>query len=157
MIDAKSAKILLVEDDAADAELALHVFKQLVFPEPVAVATDGAEALEFIFGNPEKHHMGLEHPPSVVFLDLKLPKVDGFEVLRRLKADDRTRHVPVVILTSSRELKDVRRAFELGANSYVVKPVDAEQYNHVVSTVAHYWLQINESEEYNAHNVIAAN
>lgn len=155
MMDTRYVRLLLVEDDAPEAELALNVLRKLGFPEPIAHATNGSEALTIVFGEPASHAGPLDHVPSLILLDLKLPIMDGFEVLHRLKSDERTRHIPVVVLTSSREVKDIRKAFALGANSYVVKPVNAEKYDHIMSTLAHYWLEINENEIYNAHDIFA--
>jgi len=137
-------EILLVENNPSDAELTLRALKARNLANQVFVARDGAEALAFFFG-------GNEHPlrefgvtPRVILLDLKLPKVDGLEVLRRLKADERTRSIPVVILTSSREEPDIAAAYRLGANSYIVKPVDFEAFARAVSELGLYWLLLNE-------------
>lgn len=135
-MQAHGVEILLVEDNASDAELTLRALKQRNLANEVHVCRDGAEALEF-FGR------GSGPVPKVVLLDLKLPKVDGLEVLRRLKNDERTRTIPVVVLTSSREEPDIERAYELGANSYIVKPVDFEAFARAVSDVGLYWLLLN--------------
>jgi two-component system, response regulator len=129
-------EILLVEDNANDAELTLRALKQRNLANRVHVCRDGAEALEF-FSN------GAGPVPKVVLLDLKLPKVDGLEVLQRLKQDNRTKTIPVVVLTSSREEPDIERAYALGANSYIVKPVDFEAFARAVSDVGLYWLLLN--------------
>jgi two-component system, response regulator len=129
-------EILLVEDNANDAELTLRALKQRNLANQVHVCRDGAEAMDFFSG-------GSATVPKVVLLDLKLPKVDGLEVLRRLKGDARTRSIPVVVLTSSREEPDIERAYELGANSYIVKPVDFEAFARAVSDVGLYWLLLN--------------
>lgn len=129
-------EILLVEDNANDAELTLRALKQRNLANQVFLCRDGAEALDF-FSN------GTSPVPKVVLLDLKLPKVDGLEVLRRLKDDARTRTIPVVVLTSSREEPDIERAYALGANSYIVKPVDFEAFARAVSDVGLYWLLLN--------------
>jgi len=105
---------------------------------------DGAEALEFIFGAGAYADRGVENAPKVVFLDLKLPKVDGLEVLRQIKADPRTKRIPVVVMTSSREERDIVESYELGVNSYVVKPVDFEQFVRSVSELGLYWLLLNQ-------------
>jgi len=128
--------ILLVEDNANDAELTLRALKQRNLANQVFVCHDGAEALDF-FAN------GEGPVPKVVLLDLKLPKVDGLEVLRRLKQDTRTKTIPVVVLTSSREEPDIERAYALGANSYIVPPVDFEAFARAVSDVGLYWLLLN--------------
>ena len=132
----QEVEILLVEDNPNDAELTLRALKQRKLANQVHVCRDGAEAVEF-FDN------GAGPLPKVVLLDLKLPKMDGLEVLRRLKADQRTKTIPVVILTSSREEPDIERAYELGANSYIVKPVDFEAFARAVSEVGLYWLLLN--------------
>ena len=144
MTDQHQVEILLVEDDSADAELTLRAFKARNFANQVFVARDGAEALDFFFGDGSHPLRDIGVVPKVVLLDLKLPKVDGLEVLRRLRADDRTRRIPVVILTSSREDPDIAAAYRLGANSYIVKPVDFEAFARAVSDVGLYWLLLNE-------------
>lgn len=132
-------EILLVEDNPNDAELTLRALKQRKLANQVHLCRDGAEAIEFFDGG-----AGPGGPvPKVVLLDLKLPKMDGLEVLRRLKADARTQTIPVVILTSSREEPDIERAYKLGANSYIVKPVDFEAFARAVSEVGLYWLLLN--------------
>ncbi len=128
--------ILLVEDNANDAELTLRALKQRNLANQVFVCRDGTEALDFFFN-------GGTRVPKVVLLDLKLPKVDGLEVLRRLKDDPRTKSIPVVVLTSSREEPDIERAYALGANSYIVKPVDFDAFARAVSDVGLYWLLLN--------------
>jgi len=132
----QEVEILLVEDNPNDAELTLRALKQRKLANQVHVCRDGAEALEFFDG-------AAGRVPKVVLLDLKLPKLDGLEVLRRLKADQRTKAIPIVILTSSREEPDIERAYELGANSYIVKPVDFEAFARAVSEVGLYWLLLN--------------
>lgn len=129
-------EILLVEDNPNDAELTLRALKQRNLANQVRVCRDGAEAMDFFSD-------GAGPVPKVVLLDLKLPKVDGLEVLRRLKQDDRTRAIPIVVLTSSREEPDIERAYALGANSYIVKPVDFEAFARAVSEVGLYWLLLN--------------
>ncbi len=144
MTDQHQVEILLVEDNPTDAELTLRAFKARNFANQVFVARDGAEALDFFFGDGSHPLRNIGVVPKVVLLDLKLPKVDGLEVLRRLKADERTRTIPVVILTSSREEPDIAAAYRLGANSYIVKPVDFEAFARAVSEVGLYWLLLNE-------------
>ncbi|HEY6091805.1 MAG TPA: response regulator [Gemmatimonadales bacterium] len=131
-------EILLVEDNPTDAELTLRALKQRNLANQVLLCRDGAEALQFFSGGD-----GSGQVPKVVLLDLKLPKVDGLEVLRHLKSDVRTKSIPVVVLTSSREEPDIERAYELGANSYIVKPVDFEAFARAVSDVGLYWLLLN--------------
>ena len=132
----QAVDILLVEDNANDAELALRALKQRNLANQVYLCRDGAEAIDFFAG-------GAGPVPKVVLLDLKLPKIDGLEVLRRLKHDTRTKAIPVVVLTSSREEPDIERAYALGANSYIVKPVDFEAFARAVSDLGLYWLLLN--------------
>ncbi|HEV8508894.1 MAG TPA: response regulator [Gemmatimonadales bacterium] len=129
-------EILLVEDNPNDAELTIRALKQRNLANQVFVCRDGAEAIDFF-----AHGAG--PVPKVVLLDLKLPKVDGLEVLRHLKGDPRTKSIPIVVLTSSREEPDIERAYELGANSYIVKPVDFEAFARAVADVGLYWLLLN--------------
>jgi two-component system response regulator len=134
-------EILLVEDNRYDAELAMRSLSRIA--NPIKLVEDGEEALEFVFGTGRYAGRGLASP-KVVFLDLKLPKVDGLEVLRHLKGDPRTRAIPVVVLTSSREESDLVRSYDLGANSYIVKPMDFEKFSDSVSQLGLYWLLLNE-------------
>lgn len=135
--------ILLVEDNPNDAELILRALKKNNLANHVLHAADGAQALDLLLGdgNTDKES---RYPPRVVLLDLKLPKMSGLEVLKAIRQQPRTRDLPVVIVTSSREDPDIRRAYELGANSYVVKPVDFDQFVHAMSEVGMYWLLINQ-------------
>lgn len=143
MSDGQPVDILLVEDNPNDVELTLRALRKHNLANKVEVLRDGAEALAYFFDS-EAAAKGETRRPKVVLLDLKLPKVDGLEVLRRLKADERTRSLPVVLLTSSRELPDVAAAYRLGANSYIVKPVDFEAFAKAVSNVGLYWVLLNE-------------
>jgi CheY-like chemotaxis protein len=136
-------ELLLVEDNPADQELTLHVLKRHNLANRVKIARDGAEALEFLFGS-ESEPRTEETVPRIILLDLKLPKVSGLEVLGRLKADPRTKHIPVVVLTSSRQDTDLARCYELGVNSYVVKPVDFGQFAEAVRQLGLYWLLLNQ-------------
>ena len=129
-------EILLVEDNPNDAELTLRALKQRNLANQVFLCKDGAEAIDFFDD-------GASPIPKVVLLDLKLPKVDGLEVLQRLKSNARTKSIPVVVLTSSREEPDIEKAYKLGANSYIVKPVDFEAFARAVSDVGLYWLLLN--------------
>lgn len=136
--------ILLVEDNPSDEELTLQALEEYRLANPIIVARDGAQALEMLLG-PEGSPGGpAPIRPRVVLLDLKLPKVDGIEVLRRIKGDERTRRIPVVVLTSSREERDVVEAYRLGVNSYIVKPVDFSQFAEAVRRVGLYWLLLNQ-------------
>lgn len=130
--------ILLVEDNPRDAELTLRAFRKHNLANSVSVARDGVEALDILF-DPD----GTERP-RVILLDLKLPKLDGLEVLRRLKSDDRTRSIPIVVVTSSNQDPDIKTAYALGANSYVVKPVDFESFMKTMSELGFYWLMVNQ-------------
>lgn len=134
-------RILLVEDNPNDLELTMHALGASKLSNPVTVARDGAEALELLFGSEAR--AALTEPPQLILLDLKLPKVDGLDVLERIKGDARTRTIPVVILTSSNEEPDIDRAYRLGANSYIVKPVDFGQFCETVKQLGMYWLLLN--------------
>jgi len=136
--------ILLVEDDLKDVDLTLYVLRQGNLANRTYVACDGQKALEYLFGRGAYSDRGLERPVKLILLDLKLPKVDGLEVLRAIKNDPHTKFIPVVILTSSREEKDLINSYDLGANSYVQKPVDFDQFRENVKQLCLYWLQVNQ-------------
>jgi two-component system response regulator len=138
-----SVEILLVEDNPNDVKLALHAFRRNNLANRVQVTRDGAEALEYLFGTDRYAGRRAENGPRVILLDLKLPLVDGIEVLRRIKADPRTRPIPVVVMTSSQEENDVVESYALGVNSYIVKPVDFDQFTEVVRQLGFYWLLLN--------------
>jgi two-component system, response regulator len=140
----KSGTILLVEDNPDDVVLTERALKKARIANKVVVARDGAEALDFLFGTGAYSGRDTSAEPEVILLDLKLPKLDGLEVLRRLRGDQRTRLLPVVVLTSSREDKDLTKSYELGANSYILKPVDFKQFAKAVRDVGLYWLVLNE-------------
>ena len=140
----KFVQILLVEDNPDDVELTLHAFQKHHLANRVHVVRDGAEALEFLFRTSAYKDRRTEDSPQLVLLDLKLPKVDGLEVLRRMKADPRNRMIPVVMLTSSREDRDITESYRLGVNSYIVKPVNFEQFTEAVRQLGLYWLLMNE-------------
>ncbi len=144
MNDMHAVEILLVEDNLQDAELTIRSLKKHKLANNVFVVEDGAEALDFIFCRGKYGERDIKHPPRVIFLDLKLPLVSGLEVLRAVKQDTSTRSIPVVVLTSSREDPDVKAAYELGANSYVVKPVDFESFTKAIGELGLYWLLINQ-------------
>lgn len=137
------AEILLVEDDAHDAELSLRALGKHNLANRVFRVKDGAEALDFIFAHGDYQHRSVEKLPRVVLLDLKLPKLDGVEVLRKIRRDERTRLLPVVVLTSSREEQDIVESYELGVNSYIVKPVNFEDFIEAVANLGLYWLVLN--------------
>jgi two-component system response regulator len=136
--------ILLVEDNDDDVALTLRAFKKSNIANEIMVVGDGAEALDFLFGRGIHAGRDVNLKPEVILLDLKLPKMDGFEVLRAVRADPRTRMLPVVILTSSKQQQDIISGYELGANSYVRKPVDFEQFVKAVQSLGLYWLVVNE-------------
>lgn len=138
-------EILIVEDNLYDAELTIRALQKQNLANKLIHLRDGAEALDFLFANGKYASRNPEVTPRVVFLDLKMPKVDGIEVLRKLKSDARTRTIPVVILTSSAEDPDVKRCYDLGANSYIVKPVEFENFVRIVSDLGLYWIVINKT------------
>ena len=137
-------EILLVEDNPTDAELTLRALKKSRLANRVVHVTDGEEALDFLFARSAFSDRKIEHGPKVVLLDLKLPKVDGLEVLKIIKGDARTKVIPVVILTSSQEEKDMIQSYESGANSYIVKPVDFDKFMEAVDSLGMYWLLLNQ-------------
>ena len=151
----RQIEILLVEDNPDDVELTLHALRKENLANNIHVARDGEEALQFLFCNGAHADRSFDAPPRLVLLDLKLPKVDGMEVLRRLKSDARTRTIPVVILTSSKEERDLVNSYGLGANSYIQKPVDFEQFRDTVKSMGFYWLVINQAPVATAANTAA--
>lgn len=137
-------EILLVEDNPHDAELTIRALKKRNLANHLVHVPDGQAALDFLFCTGAHEGRDVQQRPKVVLLDLKLPKVDGIEVLRQLRADERTRLLPVVVLTSSREERDILETYQLGANSYIVKPVEFENFSEAVSNLGLYWLLLNE-------------
>ncbi len=137
-------EILLVEDNADDLDMTLHALRKAKLANHIHIARDGAEALDFVFCQGTFTARKMEAGPNVILLDLKLPKVDGLEVLKRLKGDPRTRKIPVVVLTSSKEQSDVIKSYDLGVNSYIVKPVDFEQFVKAVQELGVYWMLLNQ-------------
>lgn len=137
--------ILLVEDNPTDRELALRALRKHQLADAIQVVQDGAEALDFLFATGVYANRLKANRPRVILLDLKLPKVDGLEVLQRLRADPYLRTTPVVMLTSSREERDLVESYRLGVNSFVVKPVDFDQFTETVQRVGGYWLQLNQA------------
>lgn len=138
-------EVLLVEDNPSDAELTMRALRKRNLANKLFHAKDGAEALDFVFAQGPFAHRRVENGPKVVLLDLKLPKVDGLEVLRRIKSDERTKRIPVVVMTSSREDRDLATCYENGVNGYVVKPVEFEDFSRAVSELGFYWLLLNET------------
>lgn len=143
MNDNTEVEILLVEDNPTDAELCIRALKKNNFANKLEWVKDGAEALDFLFCRGKYAGRSAKGVIKVILLDLRLPKVDGLEVLRAVKADERTRHIPVVVMTSSKEDRDVAESYKLGVNSYVSKPVTFEEFEKVVSELGLYWLLVN--------------
>jgi CheY-like chemotaxis protein len=137
--------ILLVEDNPDDELLAIRALKKNKIMNEVVVARDGAEALDYLFGTGAYEGRDTSVMPQVILLDLKLPKINGLEVLKRLRNDDRTKLLPVVVLTSSREDRDLNESYRLGANSYIRKPVDFAQFSEAIKQLGLYWLVLNEA------------
>lgn len=143
--DLDDVEILLVEDNPHDAEMALRALRKNHLANRVVVVTDGEEAINFIFARGKYAVRKAANSPRVVLLDLKLPKVDGLEVLQIIKADSRTRVIPVVVLTSSQQESDIVESYRLGVNSYIVKPVDFDKFVEAVRNLGFYWLLLNQS------------
>jgi len=148
--------ILLVEDNQDDADLTLHALQREKLANRVFIVRDGEQALDFLFCRGEFATRSFHHPPKLVLLDLKLPKVDGMEVLKLVKSDARTRTIPVVILTSSKEERDLVSGYNLGANSYIQKPVDFAQFRDTVKNVGLYWLVTNQPVPRDSHSPVGA-
>jgi CheY-like chemotaxis protein len=144
MNETNEIEILLVEDSQDDLDMTLRALRKSNLANRIQIARDGAEALEFIFCQGAYAGRKIENVPKLILLDLKLPKVDGLEVLRRVKGDPRTKMIPIAILTSSKEQKDVIESYGLGVNSYVVKPVNFENFATAVQELGMYWLLLNE-------------
>lgn len=145
-------EILLVEDDPADAELTIHALRKERLANRIEQARDGAEALDFLFCRGAYADRTFNFPPRLVLLDLKLPKVSGHEVLRAIKADERTRAIPVVVLTSSNQERDLVECYQLGVNSYIQKPVELQKFQEVVRQFGMYWLMVNHMPPPTAHS-----
>ena len=143
MNDANIVEILIVEDSQQDLDLALRALRKAKLTNRIQAVRDGEEALQFLFCQGPHSGRKIENGPKVILLDLKLPKVDGLEVLQRIKADPRTKTIPVVVLTSSKEQSDVIESYHLGVNSYIVKPVNFEQFSEAVQKLGMYWLLLN--------------
>ena len=136
-------ELLLVEDNLSDVELTLHALRKHRLANSISVVRDGAEALEFLFCTGAYAHRAADNLPKVILLDLKLPKLSGLEVLQRIRADPRTHNIPTVVLTSSGEDRDIAEAYRLGVNSYIVKPVDFDQFMKAAQQLGLYWLLLN--------------
>lgn len=136
--------ILLVEDNPRDAELTIRALKRQRLANHIFLVEDGAAALDFVFARGEYAHRNMTHPPKVILLDLKLPKLNGLEVLSAIKTNEQTHSIPVVIVTSSREDPDIQAAYSLGANGYVVKPVEFDAFLEAMSRLGLYWLLVNQ-------------
>ncbi len=143
MTETNMIELLLVEDDPQDLELALRALRKSNLANRIHTARDGAEAIEFIFCEGAHAARNIANRPKVILLDLKLPKIDGLEVLKRIKGDERTRMIPVVVLTSSKEQSDVVESYRLGVNSYIVKPVNFEGFVEAVGNLGLYWMLLN--------------
>jgi two-component system response regulator len=139
-------EIVLVEDNPSDAEMTIRALKKSNLANKIIHLRDGAEALDFIFGTGQYEGRNTDLCPKVILLDLKMPKVSGIEVLQKVKADERTKTIPVVVLTSSKEDPDIRQCYELGVNSYIVKPVGFENFSKSISDLGFYWLALNQSQ-----------
>jgi CheY-like chemotaxis protein len=144
MTDYSNVEILLVEDNPDDVEMTLRALKQNKLADRIVIVGDGEEALDFIFARGAFGNRTVENGPKVILLDLKLPKVDGLEVLRAIRGDPRTKLFPVVVLTSSRQEQDIVESYRLGVNSYIVKPVDFEKFVTTVRDLGLYWLLLNQ-------------
>ncbi len=140
-------EILLVEDNPTDAELTIRALKKKKLTNNLVWVKDGAEALDFLFAKGEYSDRNTDEIPKLVLLDLRMPKVDGLEVLQKIKADDSTKKIPVVVLTSSKEDKDIVESYKLGVNSYVSKPVEFDEFTEAISTLGLYWMLLNKPPE----------
>jgi two-component system response regulator len=144
MNESDAIEILLVEDNPHDLELALRALHKAKLTQRIHIARDGVEALDFIFGEGAHDGRRIEEQPKLVLLDLKLPKIDGLAVLQRIKGDPRTRMIPVAVLTSSREQRDLVESYQLGVNSYIIKPVNFERFEEAMRDLGCYWLLLNQ-------------
>ena len=140
-------EILLVEDNVSDAEMTIHALKQNNLANKLLHLKDGAAALDFIFAEGAYADMQMENTLKVILLDLKMPKVNGLEVLQRISTDERTKRIPVVVLTSSKEDPDIRKCYDLGVNSYVVKPVEFDEFQKAITDLGLYWMIVNQQPE----------
>jgi CheY-like chemotaxis protein len=141
---AQAVEILLVDDNASDVELTVRALRRHKLANSIHVAEDGEAALDFVFCRGAHSDRSFATPPKVIFLDLKMPKVDGIDVLRAIRGDARTKSIPVVILTSSKEQRDIVEGYKLGVNAYIQKPVDFEEFRRVIEQVGMFWLVVNQ-------------
>jgi|SRR5690625_211810 len=141
----EEAEILLVEDNASDAEMTIRALRKNKLDNSLLHLTDGTEALDYLYARGQYTGRSQSRFPKVILLDLKMPKLDGLDVLKRLKSDDRTKLIPVVVLTSSKEDSDVEKCYLLGVNSYIVKPVEFNRYTQAVSDIGLYWMILNQT------------
>lgn len=145
MTDVQEVELLIVEDNDQDLELALRALKKAKFSNLIQIARDGVEALDYIFCENSHRNRKIDNQPKLVLLDLKLPRVSGIDVLERIKSDPRTKEIPVVVLTSSNQDRDIEYCYQLGVNSYIVKPVDFERFAIAVRDLGMYWLLLNQA------------
>ncbi len=143
-MDYSNVDILLVEDSQDDIDLALHALRSGKLGDTISVVRDGEEALDFLFCRGPFSHRSFDHPPKLVLLDLKLPKIDGLQVLKAIKGDPRTQPIPVVIMTSSREERDIVEGYKSGVNSYIQKPVEFSEFREAVNALGLYWMVVNQ-------------
>jgi two-component system response regulator len=141
----QEVEILLVDDSSEDVELTILALRRSKLANVIEVAEDGAEALDFLFCRGRHKDRSFSHPPKLILLDLKLPKVDGLDVLRAVRADERTKTIPIVILTSSKEQRDVIDGYKLGVSAYIQKPVDFEQFAEIIRQIGSFWLVLNQA------------
>lgn len=143
----QEVEILLVEDNSSDAEMTIEALKTNNLDKKLLHVKDGAAALEFIFAEGKYSSRHIENAPKIILLDLKMPKVSGIEVLQRIRADERSKRIPVVILTSSKEDPDIQKCYDLGANSYVVKPVEFNEFQKAIANLGLYWMEVNQQPQ----------
>jgi two-component system response regulator len=145
----QAVEILLVEDSMSDAKLTMRALQKSHLSNTIVHLSDGAEALDFVFARGAYAERNIEHTPKIILLDLNMPKVGGLEVLREIKGDERTRRIPVIVMTSSKEDSDIITSYDLGVNSYVVKPIGFENFSKAVTELGMYWLLINQEPKIN--------
>ncbi|HET6224791.1 MAG TPA: response regulator [Bacteroidia bacterium] len=153
-MDNEVVEIVLVDDNLNDVELMIRALKKINLANKIVHLKDGVEGADFLLCKGKYSTRNINNKPKVVLLDLKMPRMDGLEVLEKIKKDERTNTIPIVILTSSKEDPDIRKAYELGASSYIVKPVDFDNFSKAVAELGFYWLLLNEAPKYNIDNTI---